>query len=127
MVMVNALAGAGEIVVSRTVTDLLAGSGIEFADRERALGTAPEVRLHTTVARRAQSTVAVTVGQKARTSREPRRVGGARGSGPLHDMLGPRRRAPRPTPPPPPARCDGQAVAADEDHQHHCGRHERHP
>jgi class 3 adenylate cyclase len=27
------LAGAGEIVVSRTVVDLVAGAGIEFADR----------------------------------------------------------------------------------------------
>ena len=26
-------AGAGEVLVSRTVTDLVAGSGIEFADR----------------------------------------------------------------------------------------------
>jgi class 3 adenylate cyclase len=30
---VSALAGAGEVLVSRTVTDLVAGSGIEFEDR----------------------------------------------------------------------------------------------
>jgi class 3 adenylate cyclase len=30
---VAAIAGAGEVLVSRTVTDLVAGSGIEFADR----------------------------------------------------------------------------------------------
>ncbi|MBV8159860.1 MAG: adenylate/guanylate cyclase domain-containing protein [Acidimicrobiia bacterium] len=30
---VSALAGPGEVLVSRTVTDLVAGSGIEFADR----------------------------------------------------------------------------------------------
>ena len=30
---VSSLAGAGEVLVSRTVTDLVAGSGIEFADR----------------------------------------------------------------------------------------------
>jgi class 3 adenylate cyclase len=30
---VSALAGAGEVLVSRTVTDLVAGSGIEFDDR----------------------------------------------------------------------------------------------
>jgi class 3 adenylate cyclase len=30
---VNALAAAGEVLVSRTVTDLVAGSGIEFEDR----------------------------------------------------------------------------------------------
>jgi class 3 adenylate cyclase len=30
---VSALAGAGEILVSRTVTDLVAGSGLEFEDR----------------------------------------------------------------------------------------------
>jgi class 3 adenylate cyclase len=30
---VSALAGAGEVVVSRTVTDLVAGSGIDFEDR----------------------------------------------------------------------------------------------
>ena len=30
---VGAAAGAGEVLVSRTVTDLVAGSGIEFSDR----------------------------------------------------------------------------------------------
>jgi len=30
---VGALAGAGEVLVSRTVADLVAGSGIEFDDR----------------------------------------------------------------------------------------------
>ena len=30
---VSALAGDGEVLVSRTVTDLVAGSGIEFEDR----------------------------------------------------------------------------------------------
>ena len=30
---VGALAGANEVLVSRTVTDLVAGSGIEFVDR----------------------------------------------------------------------------------------------
>jgi len=30
---VSAAAGAGEVLVSRTVKDLVAGSGIEFADR----------------------------------------------------------------------------------------------
>jgi class 3 adenylate cyclase len=30
---VSALAGADEVLVSRTVKDLVAGSGIEFADR----------------------------------------------------------------------------------------------
>jgi len=30
---VSALAGAREVLVSRTVTDLVAGSGIEFEDR----------------------------------------------------------------------------------------------
>ena len=30
---VSALAGAGEVFVSRTVVDLLVGSGIEFDDR----------------------------------------------------------------------------------------------
>jgi class 3 adenylate cyclase len=30
---VGALAGPSEILVSRTVTDLVAGSGIEFTDR----------------------------------------------------------------------------------------------
>jgi class 3 adenylate cyclase len=30
---VAALAGAGEVLVSRTVTDLVAGSGIAFDDR----------------------------------------------------------------------------------------------
>ena len=30
---VSAAAGAGEILVSRTVTDLVAGSGIDFEDR----------------------------------------------------------------------------------------------
>jgi len=30
---VAALAGAGEVLVSRTVRDLVAGSGIEFEDR----------------------------------------------------------------------------------------------
>jgi class 3 adenylate cyclase len=30
---VSALAGAGEVLVSRTVVDLVAGSGIEFASR----------------------------------------------------------------------------------------------
>ena len=30
---VSALAGSGEILVSRTVTDLVAGSGIEFVER----------------------------------------------------------------------------------------------
>jgi class 3 adenylate cyclase len=30
---VSCLAGSGEVLVSRTVTDLVAGSGIEFADR----------------------------------------------------------------------------------------------
>ena len=30
---VSALAGPGEVLVSRTVKDLVAGSGIEFADR----------------------------------------------------------------------------------------------
>ena len=30
---VGSVAGAGEVLVSRTVTDLVAGSGIEFADR----------------------------------------------------------------------------------------------
>ena len=30
---VSALAGAGEVLVSRTVKDLVAGSGIEFTDR----------------------------------------------------------------------------------------------
>jgi class 3 adenylate cyclase len=30
---VSALAGAGEVLVSRTVTDLVAGSGLEFEDR----------------------------------------------------------------------------------------------
>jgi class 3 adenylate cyclase len=30
---VNAFAGAGEVLVSRTVTDLVAGSGIAFEDR----------------------------------------------------------------------------------------------
>jgi class 3 adenylate cyclase len=30
---VSALAGAGEVLVSRTVKDLVAGSGIEFSDR----------------------------------------------------------------------------------------------
>ena len=30
---VGALAGAGEVLVSRTVTDLVAGSGLEFDDR----------------------------------------------------------------------------------------------
>ena len=30
---VGALAGPGEVLVSRTVKDLVAGSGIEFADR----------------------------------------------------------------------------------------------
>ena len=30
---VGAKAGAGEVLVSRTVTDLVAGSGIEFEDR----------------------------------------------------------------------------------------------
>jgi class 3 adenylate cyclase len=30
---VSALAGAGEVLVSRTVTDLVAGSGIQFDDR----------------------------------------------------------------------------------------------
>jgi class 3 adenylate cyclase len=30
---VGAAAGPGEVLVSRTVTDLVAGSGIEFADR----------------------------------------------------------------------------------------------
>jgi class 3 adenylate cyclase len=35
---VSALAGAGEVFVSRTVVDLLVGSGIEFDDRgEHAL------------------------------------------------------------------------------------------
>jgi class 3 adenylate cyclase len=30
---VSALGGAGEVLVSRTVTDLVAGSGIDFEDR----------------------------------------------------------------------------------------------
>jgi class 3 adenylate cyclase len=30
---VSALAGPGEVLVSRTVTDLVAGSGLEFEDR----------------------------------------------------------------------------------------------
>jgi class 3 adenylate cyclase len=30
---VASLAGAGEVLVSRTVTDLVAGSGIDFEDR----------------------------------------------------------------------------------------------
>ena len=30
---VSALAGPGEVLVSRTVKDLVAGSGLEFADR----------------------------------------------------------------------------------------------
>jgi class 3 adenylate cyclase len=30
---VSAMAGAGEVLVSRTVTDLVAGSGIGFEDR----------------------------------------------------------------------------------------------
>jgi class 3 adenylate cyclase len=32
---VGALAGAGEVLVTSTVKDLVAGSGIEFADRGR--------------------------------------------------------------------------------------------
>jgi class 3 adenylate cyclase len=39
---VSALAGAGEVLVSRTVVDLVAGSGIEFSDRgEHALKGVP--------------------------------------------------------------------------------------
>ena len=30
---VSALAGAGEVLVSRTVTDLVAGSGLQFVER----------------------------------------------------------------------------------------------
>jgi class 3 adenylate cyclase len=40
---VSALAGPGEVLVSRTVTDLVAGSGIEFEDRgEHSLKGIPE-------------------------------------------------------------------------------------
>jgi class 3 adenylate cyclase len=39
---VSALAGAGEVLVSRTVTDLVAGSGIQFVERgEKALKGVP--------------------------------------------------------------------------------------
>ena len=39
----SALAGPGEVLVSRTVTDLVAGSGIEFEDRgEHSLKGIPE-------------------------------------------------------------------------------------
>ena len=39
---ISALAGPGEVLVSRTVKDLVAGSGIEFEDRgEQALKGVP--------------------------------------------------------------------------------------
>jgi class 3 adenylate cyclase len=49
---VSALAGPGEVLVSRTVKDLVAGSGIEFDDRgEHTLKGVPDIwRLHGVVA-----------------------------------------------------------------------------
>lgn len=45
---VSALAGSGEVMVSRTVKDLVAGSGIEFEDRgsQRLKGVPEEWQLY---------------------------------------------------------------------------------